>query len=462
MKYILAPHIGLRSWHLVPWAYYVKGARNAKGLKQEEYELLRRCDGVHEIDESPLVFSLQQRGFCRPANDGELLSDWQCEKICDNRYFPAMNWMITGKCNYNCLHCFNAADNNRLQSEFSWQEAETLIEEAEKCGINAFTITGGEPMLHPRFMDILREIYAHGMFVEELNTNGYFITQEILDEMKKLGCFPLMKISFDGVGHHDWLRNRKGAEEDALRAIKLCVDNGFRVKVQTNVHRRNISSIILTAKLLDEMGVYEMRIIRTTEVPRWNENAKGATLELDEYYDRMLAFAEAYIADKHQMNIDIWQFMSIFPNSRSYRMRPIECGIGEYRDSIPVCRGNRGMIAVAASGNVYPCMQMSGYYEAHGDILGNVKSDGLQSLLQCGRYLSEVCTTVGELAAVNPKCGNCPYFKHCAGGCRAIALTLTGDKMGVDLAKCLFFGKGYYEKIETLMNGWTNRSPMEK
>ena len=36
------------------------------------------------------------------------------------------------------------------------------------------------------------------------------------------------------------------------------------------------------------------------------------------------------------------------------------------------------------------------------------------------------------------------------------------EKMGVDLAKCLFFGKGYYEKIETLMNGWTNRSPMEK
>lgn len=90
MKYILAPNVGLRSWHLVPWAYYIKGARNAKGLKQEEYELLRRCDGVQEIDESPLVISLQQRGFCRPANEDKQLSDWQREKICDNRYFPAI------------------------------------------------------------------------------------------------------------------------------------------------------------------------------------------------------------------------------------------------------------------------------------------------------------------------------------------------------------------------------------
>lgn len=58
--------------------------------------------------------------------------------------------------------------------------------------------------------------------------------------MKNIGCDPLIKISFDGIGHHDWLRNRKGAEEDALRAIRLCIENGFRVKVQTNVHRLNI------------------------------------------------------------------------------------------------------------------------------------------------------------------------------------------------------------------------------
>ena len=461
MKYILAPHIGLRSWHLVPWAYYVKGARNAKGLKQEEYELLRRCDGVHEIDESPLVFSLQQRGFCRPANDGELLSDWQREKICDNRYFPAMNWMITGKCNYNCLHCFNAADNNRLQSEFSWQEAETLIEEAEKCGINAFTITGGEPMLHPHFMDILREIYAHGMFVEELNTNGYFITQEILDEMKKLGCFPLMKISFDGVGHHDWLRNRKGAEEDALRAIRLCIENGFRVKAQTNVHRLNVHTMIPTAKLLSEMGVAEMRIIRTTEAPRWVQNAGDACLTLEEYFNEMLLFLQEYEKLNCDMDIDIWQFVHLSPRSKTYRPRPIECGEGEYRDSLPVCRGNRGMVAVAANGNLYPCHQMSGYYDQHGWLLGNVKTDGLQKHLKEGTYLHEVCTTVKELAQHNETCATCPWFKYCCGGCRAVGTALTGDKLGSDLSKCIFFKGGYLDRLKEVLCDYTNRAPIE-
>ncbi|MGN0154809.1 MAG: radical SAM protein [Lachnospiraceae bacterium] len=460
--YIMNPNIGLRSWWRTPYAYYIKGIRDAKRLTKEEYEFLSRCDGQTELEETLLAQRFMDYGFITSCEKGEKQLDvWQ-KMECDNRYFPAMNWMITGRCNYNCLHCFNASDNSPLMSEFSLEEAEHLLDEAQACGINAFTITGGEPMAHKDFFGILEGIYRRDMFVEELNTNGFYLHQDSLDRMKEIGCDPLIKISFDGLGHHDWLRNRKGAEEDALRAIKLCVENGFRVKAQTNVHRWNLDSMLPTAKLLDKMGVSEMRIIRTTEVPRWNENAKGATLDLMEYYDRMLEFVGEYIKEDYHMTIDIWQLLSLFPERKEYRMRPMECGIGEYRDSIPVCRGNRGMIAVAANGNVFPCMQMSGYYEARNDILGNVKTDGLTFHMQCGKYLSEVCTTIGELASVNEKCGSCPYFKHCAGGCRAVALTLTGDKMGVDLSKCLFFDNGYYEKIEALMDGWNNLAPMEK
>ena len=288
----------------------------------------------------------------------------------------------------------------------------------------------------------------------------YYITQEILDKMKKIGCDPLMKISFDGLGHHDWLRNRKGAEEDALRAIALCIKNGFRVMAQTNVHRKNVDSMIATARLLDEMGVAQMRIIRTTEVPRWNENAKGATLDLDEYFDKMLDFCRVYSGEEHNMTVDIWQFIVLHPRSKSYSLRPVTCREGAFKPSIPVCRGNRTMIAVAANGNVFPCMQMSGYYEARNDVLGNVKESGLRPILQVGKYLAEVCSTVGDLASANAECNACPYFKYCAGGCRAIALTLTSDKMGVDLSKCLFYKKGYYQKSVETMGDWHNNTPI--
>ena len=460
MNYILNPNIALRSWWRVPYAYYRRGIRDAQRLTKEEFELLCLCDGQTDLPDSDLLTRLVARGLAQKCEKGEKsLSPWQ-KMTCDNRYFPAMNWMITGKCNYDCLHCFNASDNSPLMAEFSMEEAEKLLDEAQECGINAFTITGGEPMCHKHFLPIVEGIYNRGMFVEELNTNGFYINQTVLDRMKEIGCDPLIKISFDGLGHHDWLRNRKGAEEDALRAINLCVDNGFRVKAQTNVHRKNIESMLPTARALDEMGVYEMRIIRTTEVPRWNENAKGATLDLDEYFDKMLDFAKEYISEDHKMVIDIWQLMTILPQSRSYSLRSVAYCEGEYKPTRPVCPGNRGMVAVSANGNVFPCMQMSGYYEAKNDILGNVKASGLQPLLQMGKYLAEVCATVGELAQINAACGNCPYFKHCAGGCRAVALTLTGDKMGVDLSKCLFFKRGYYEKALQTMGDFKNNTPI--
>lgn len=460
MKYILNPNIALRSWRLVPCAYYIKHRRDACGLSREEFDLLCLCDGLHELEESALLRKFTDSGMVRPCAGGEKLGEWQKPRFCDNRYFPSMSWMLTGKCNYNCLHCFNAADNAPLMSEFTLEEAERLIEEAEKCGINAITVTGGEPMLHKDFFDIIESIYAHGMYVRELNTNGFFLNESSLEKLKSIDGDIRIKISFDGFGHHDWLRNRKGAEENALRAIRLSKEYGFFTQVQTNVHRRNKDAILYTAEQMDAVGVEHMRIIRTTEAPRWLQNADGATLGIGEYYDTMFEFLRAYIKEQHKMSVDIWQVVQVYPEIRSYRARPVECSEGEYRDSIPVCRGNRAMVAVDANGDVVPCHQLSGYYASHGLYIGNVKKEGLQSLLQAGKYIDEVCANLWQLKAANKKCASCRYFRYCAGGCRAIALAFTNDKFGADLSKCEFFKEGYYDKLVETMGDWQNLAPI--
>ena len=59
----------------------------------------------------------------------------------------------------------------------------------------------------------------------------------------------------------------------------------YKRQVQTNMNRRNRDSMLKTAERLDGMGVAEMRIIRTTEAPRWVQNAGDACLTFEEYYD---------------------------------------------------------------------------------------------------------------------------------------------------------------------------------
>lgn len=458
MYCILNESIALRSWRLVPYAYYIRHERTARGLKKEEFERLCLCDGAHDVPEDELTENFAERGMIFPVEKGTAtLTDWQKPLFCDNRYMPSMNWMITGRCNYNCLHCFNAKDNAPLQSEWSLEEADKLLDEAQSCGINGFTITGGEPMAHRHFFEILEGIYARGMYVFELNTNGFFLYQAALDKMRAIGCYPLIKISFDGLGYHDWMRNHKGAEADALRAIRLCVENGFRVKVQMNINRRNRDSILPTLEQLDSMGVERTRMICTTESTRWAENAAGQSFTVPEYYNTCLEVLNTYIRTEHRMAVDCWQFLDLDPKSKTYSLMPMRGCLDNYRESRPLCQGNRGMIAVGSAGAVYPCLQMSGWMEAHQFFYGNVKKQGLQSLLQSGAYLNEICATVGDMLKVNEKCAACPHLSVCRGGCRAIALlTGKGNMMAADPWKCFFFEQDYPDKCEKALASYRN------
>lgn len=443
----LADRIALRSWKLVPRAYYVSGVREARGLSREEFLTLINCDGAHDVEDTPVLRGLMERGLVVVCEPGDEITPWQRLRLSSTRYFPHINWSITGKCNFNCLHCFMAADNAPMMDEFTWEECLALLDEVEYAGIQTITLTGGEPMLHPHFMDLCREIARRHLTLAEINTNGSFITPEMLDEFRELGLDPEIKISYDGVGHHDWLRNRAGAEELARRAFELCHAKGFRTRAQTNVHRGNLDCMYDTVKWLDDLGVEEIRIIRTSEAPRWEENARGMCLGIDEYYDAMLELIERVVKSDMAIKVDVWQFVYFNPHGRWYGMHPVQGSCARYRDNAPVCKGARGTIAVSHTGELTPCNQLSGWFAAHGISLGNVKEKPLREFLTEGAYLDCVTTPVSKVRERNEQCEACPYWKVCMGGCRAIACALSGEFLAADKAKCLFFKGGYLEKV---------------
>ena len=72
---------------------------------------------------------------------------------------------------------------------------------------------------------------APGTYVINVG-RGTAIDQQALDCMRATGCVPLVKISFDGIGYHDWMRAHKGAEETALRAIRLCLTRPILFQTQ--------------------------------------------------------------------------------------------------------------------------------------------------------------------------------------------------------------------------------------
>ena len=464
MFYRLQNHIALRKWKFVDRAIYVRNVDHALGVSKEDFEVLLLCDGHHDLEDSPVLANLLSKGYIEGCKEGEEPTEWSKFKEYDNMYFPRMNLMITGRCNLNCLHCFNAADNAPLNTEWDYDELIHLLDEAKAVGIHTFTITGGEPMFHPRFMDIVRAIYERDMYIFELNTNGFLITQEVLDEFKRLGCFPLIKISFDGVGYHNWIRQNPKAEDKTIEAIKLCVKNGFRVKAQTQVHSKNYDVMMDTAKLLDSIGCVEMRIIRTTEAPRWEKNSPNTSIPLQDYFRKMLDFAKEYQKSGLNMVIDIWQFMRIYPRFHMYNLVPIMCSPKEFNIRIPMCKGNRGMIAISSSGEAVPCLQMSGWLIERGISMGNVRKTPLKEILTNSDYLNYATATLFNQIINNDKCSSCDYYKVCTGGCPALGLLYSKkhfDYYHEDITKCYFFENGWYEKTVKEMGDWKIETPLE-
>ena len=464
MYYRLRNNVALRKWRYVDRAIYIKGEDHAYGLTKEEFALALLCDGGHDIDESePALEELLHHGYIEKCNKGDKLDEWSILKEYDNYYFPRMNLMITGKCNLNCLHCFNAKDNAPLNTELSYEDITNILDQAEGIGVHAFTLTGGEPLVHRRFLDIVKAIYQRNMIVFELNTNGLLITQEMLDAFKEIGCFPLIKISFDGIGYHNWIRQHPKAEELTINAIKLCIQNGFRVKAQVQVNRKNVHVMMDTAKLLNALGVDEMRIIRTTEAPRWEKNSPQSSLTIEEYYQSMIEFAHEYTHSGMHMIVDIWQLVRLYPHSKAYELVPIACNKREFNIRIPMCKGNRGMIAVSSSGEVVPCLQMSGYFMEKGISLGNLFKTPLKELVKDSPYLNLAMAPLFKQIIENDKCADCKYYKACTGGCPALGLLYSpnSDFYHEDITKCIFFENGWYEKTIEHIHGWRLVNPLD-
>lgn len=96
-----------------------------------------------------------------------------------------ISWLEpTSACNIVCVGCYREnVPSAHKPLDVVRQEIETF---ARLRRSDCISIAGGEPLLHPNIIDIVREIAARG-FKPIINTNGVVLTKELLRELKKAG-----------------------------------------------------------------------------------------------------------------------------------------------------------------------------------------------------------------------------------------------------------------------------------
>ena len=460
MKYILEEQICLRKWKGDRHCFTISGSGKSFPLSKEEYSLLKLCDGNRELvpDDSLRIFELMHV-IRRCGTKKEELTPGQIREY-PNFFFRNIDWTITERCNYNCLHCFHAADNERHRAAFSKEEAFRMIAEAAQCGVTGIRLTGGEPTLHPHFREVVEEIGKQGLFLKTLITNGALLDDELIDFVKKLHPNVQIMLSFDGIGTHDWLRQHKGSEEQVKKTIMACKNAGLNVKINMNVNRRNRAVVFDSVKMLSDLGVNEVRLIKTTEAPRWQLNAADDSLTICEYYDLSAEFAEKYKHSGLRLPVTIWQSLYLNGEKELFNVLPVKASACRYDEDAPICKAMTNKISVQANGDIIPCAPLAGLYTLLGIEMGNVKRDGLQKLLTEGPLTDHVMQTVREKRTFSQKCAGCRFFKNCQGGCPALSMLFGGNLLSADDYKCAFFENGYYDKYLEVLKGWKNRNPL--
>jgi len=80
---------------------------------------------------------------------------------------------LTQKCNLHCTHCYN--DSGKDCMEIKYDTLLSLLDDALFMNVEAYSISGGEPLMADNFMRILFEITNRGFSKISIVTNGLLL-----------------------------------------------------------------------------------------------------------------------------------------------------------------------------------------------------------------------------------------------------------------------------------------------
>lgn len=354
----LADHVSLRLLE-EPCLYDLK-ADELYELNEDALEGLKRCWGGLTLAEAELEAEFAQ--FCLEEDLLELSPAPRPRPLplCQGPR-PSLRYLevqVTWRCNLACAHCYLGP---ARQVDLPVADFAALVREFEAMGGLRLLISGGEPLMHPRWEEINAALAALKVR-KVLLSNGLLLDA---GRLAGLNCHEV-QISLDGLRQgHENLRG-PGSFERAVAAARRVRGAGLDLSIATMAHAGNLTEMAGLADLVRELGAQEWGVDAPCLAGRLVEGPDLAVTPQEASQAMSYAFGGAYHGGSGGM----------------------ACGLH--------------LCTVAPDGKTAQC----GFY--FDNPLG-LAADGLWTCWSRRRPLA--------LDSV-PECARCPAAEDCGGGCR--------------------------------------------
>ncbi len=294
---------------------------------------------------------------------------------------------LTNRCNERCVHCYIPHKDkiNIMDKELFYD----VLEQLSKLGVYQLALSGGEPMLHPNFIDFVHAAKEKNMYVSVLS-NLTLLNDDIIEALKyKAVSSVQVSLYSTNPDHHDAITRLPGSYDKTVSSILALIENDIPVHISCPTMKENkddFRDVLEWAKehkiraftdysIMAEYDHSTDNLSHRLTPDECGEVIKDIVLGDTDYQNEILQNGFIENSSKHQVN----------PNDRF-------CGIG-----ISTC-------CMVSSGLVYPCPGWQSY------TCGDLKKQTLEEIWHNSPQLNYL----RELKRKDiPKCLSCEKAAFC-------------------------------------------------
>ena len=319
-----------------------------------------------------------------------------------------IHFCVTGRCDQACAGCFYSARPGSAvtPTDAPFELFERVIRQAAEARVFQIALGGGEPLLHPRLLDMVR-LARRSRIVPNLTTNGNLLTIDVATTLREAGLGQA-QISLNGASEETNAATRPNFSR-AMAAMEACRTAGLRFGINFLLTRSSLADLEPVIRLGQRIGAATVNLLRPkppTTDGDWleQESPTGMDYRKVQAIIRQFQLSGCKTRPETRLTLDA-SLTFLLTDHPSHAL---------YRAGVWGCSAARKFVTVTQNGDVLPCSHVRWSDVGGGDVMGAWRES---AILARFRALEDV---------MRGPCRACSALSLCR-GCPAVVMAFGGD-----------------------------------